>query len=107
MSVLHLGKKNFENEVLKSEIPVLVDFWAEWCGPCKAIAPMVEEIAEEYEGRLTVGKINVDEEQDLAIKFNVMSIPTLFVFKGGKVVDMVVGALPKEKILSKIKPHLL
>lgn len=87
---------------MNSEVPVLVDFWAEWCGPCKAIGPAIEELATEYEGRAKVVKINVDQEGDLAMKYGVMSIPALLVFKGGKVVDQMVGALPKPQIAALI-----
>jgi thioredoxin 1 len=98
--------QNFESEVLQSPLPVLVDFWAAWCGPCRAIAPAIEEIAGEYAGKLKVVKVDTDENQDIAVKFQVMSIPTLMVFKGGKVVERVIGALPKAVLLNKIKPHL-
>jgi thioredoxin len=97
---------NFDSEVLQSSVPVLVDFWAAWCGPCRAIAPTVDEIAREYAGKLKVVKLDTDENQDITIKFQVMSIPTLMVFKNGKVVERVVGALPKPALLSKITPHL-
>ncbi|MBE6623972.1 MAG: thioredoxin [Ruminococcaceae bacterium] len=93
-----ITKENFENEVLKSDIPVLVDFWASWCGPCKMIAPIIEEIAKEYAGTVKVGKINVDDQQELAIKFGIASIPTLLVFRGGEVTDKLVGYRPKEDI---------
>jgi thioredoxin 1 len=106
MSALHLDEKNFEQEVLKSNLPVLVDFWAEWCGPCRAIAPIIEELAGELQGQMKVGKVNVDDAQDLAGNYNVMSIPTLLIFKNGKPVEQVVGAMPKPQLLAKIKPHL-
>jgi thioredoxin 1 len=106
MSALHLDEKNFEQEVLKSNLPVLVDFWAEWCGPCRAIAPIIEELAGELQGKMKVGKVNVDDAQELAGNFNVMSIPTLLIFKNGKPVEQVVGAMPKPQLLAKIKPHL-
>ncbi|MDP2653033.1 MAG: thioredoxin [Candidatus Omnitrophota bacterium] len=106
MSVLHLTEKNFDQEVLKSSTPVLVDFWAEWCGPCRMVAPIVEEIAKDLDGQLKVGKVNVDEAQELAAKYQVMSIPTLLVFKNGEVVDQMVGAMPKEMLVSKLKPNL-
>ena len=98
--------QNFDSEVLQSSVPVLVDFWAAWCGPCRAIAPTVDEIAGEYAGKLKVVKVDPDENQDITVKFQVMSIPTLMVFKNGKVVERVVGALPKAVLLSKIMPHL-
>ena len=97
---------NFDQEVLKSETPVLVDFWAPWCGPCRAIAPIVEELASEYEGKLKVVKLNTDENQDVAIKYGIRSIPTLGIFKDGKVVDAVIGAVPKNHLVGKIKPYL-
>ena len=103
MSVLVLDAKNFESEVLKSDLPVLVDFWAEWCGPCRMIAPIIEEIANETAGKLKVGKVNVDDAQELAASFNIMSIPTLLVFKNGEPVDQIVGALPKDALLAKLK----
>ncbi len=106
MAVLALDDKNFETEVLKSDLPVLVDFWAEWCGPCKAIAPVVDEIAAEYDGKLKVTKLNIDEAQGLAEKFNIMSIPTLLIFKGGEPVEQIVGALSKDQLLAKIKLQL-
>ena len=93
-----ITKENFESEVLKSEIPVLLDFWATWCGPCMMIAPTLEEIARENEGGLKVGKINVDEQMELAMRFGVTSIPLLVVMKDGQIVKKAVGAMPKAKI---------
>ena len=97
---------NFEQEVLKSDIPVLVDFWAQWCAPCHMVAPVVEEIAKEYKGKLKVCKLNVDEAPDTASRYGVMSIPTLAIFKNGKVADKVVGALPKSELEITIKQHI-
>ncbi|MEE8136197.1 MAG: thioredoxin [Thermodesulfobacteriota bacterium] len=93
-----LNDDNFESEVLNSEIPVLVDFWAEWCGPCRALAPVIEEIAEDYGSELKVGKLNVDENPGAPSAYDVRSIPTLIVFKDGAVLDRIVGALPKNQI---------
>ncbi len=93
-----LNDDNFESEVLNSEIPVLVDFWAEWCGPCRALAPVIEEIAEDYSGEIKVGKLNVDENPGASSAYDVRSIPTLIVFKDGAVLDRIVGALPKNHI---------
>jgi thioredoxin 1 len=93
-----ITKENFESEVLKSNLPVLVDFWASWCGPCKMLGPVLSEVAEELDGKIKVGKINVDEQQELAMQFQVMSIPTLMVFKDGKVVNSSVGFIPKAQI---------
>lgn len=102
MSVLKITKSNFEDEVMKSEKPVLLDFWATWCGPCRMIAPVVESIAEENPQYL-VGKVNVDEEPELAQAFNITSIPALFVMKDGKITNQAVGARPKEQILDMLK----
>src|SRR3989339_1895829 len=106
MSEITLTDANFEAEVLKSDVPVLVDFWAEWCGPCRMVMPIVEGIAAEMAGKIKVCKVNVDECQSLAGEFNVMSIPTLIIFKGGRPVDQMVGALPKPKIVEKLKACL-
>ncbi len=97
---------NFENEVLKSDKPVLVDFWATWCAPCRAIAPSVEELAKTYDGKVKVGKLNIDEQQGVAQTYGIRSIPTLLVFKGGKVVGQIVGAVPKNKIEDALKKAL-
>ncbi len=99
---LTINKNNFESEVLKSEKPVLLDFWASWCGPCRMIAPTLEEIAEQHP-EYKVGKINVDEEAELTEQFKIVSIPALFVVKNGKVVNQAVGVMPKEKILDMLK----
>ncbi len=96
----------FNEEVIQSDIPVLNDFWAEWCGPCKMIAPILEEIAEEYEGKLKVTKLDVDQNPITMMEFGIMSIPTLILFKGGRPVERLVGAMPKARLLSRIKPHL-
>jgi len=106
MSVVHVTEKNFEAEVLKSSLPVLVDFWAEWCGPCKQLSPIVDELAADLEGKLKVAKLNVDEASELAAQFNIMSIPTLMVFKNGEPVNQFVGAMGKAQLLAKIQPNL-
>lgn len=97
-NILTLTDANFANEVLQSAQPILVDFWAEWCGPCKMIAPILDELAAEYDGRARIGKVNVDESQALAAQFNVRSIPTLLFFKEGQVVEQVVGARSKREL---------
>ena len=97
-----LTVENFENEVLKSDKPVLVDFWATWCGPCRMIAPIIEEVANELSTTLKVGKVNVDEQEELAIKFGISSIPTLLLFKNGEVVKKTLGYMPKDAVLKFI-----
>ncbi len=94
---------NFDAEALKSDIPVIVDFWAAWCGPCKMIAPIIEDLAGEYEGKVKVGKLDVDENQQTAIKYGVRSIPTVLFLKSGKVVETIIGAVPKSMFAEKIK----
>lgn len=103
MSVIKITSKNFEEEVSKSNVPVLLDFWASWCGPCKMVSPIIDAVAQEVEGRVKVGKINVDEEQELAKSFSIMSIPTLVVINNGKLVNQAVGVRSKEEILDMIK----
>lgn len=98
MAEITVTTENFESEVLKSELPVLLDFWAEWCGPCRMLSPVVAEIAEEYDGRIKVGKVNVDEEQELSDKFRVESIPMVVIMKNGKVTNVSVGYKPKEQL---------
>lgn len=100
MAEITITKENFEKEVLQSAKPVLVDFWATWCGPCRMLAPVIEEIAEEYEKEINVGKINVDEQRDLAIQFGIESIPTVLLFKAGKIVAKSVGFRTKEQLES-------
>jgi thioredoxin len=105
-NVKELTDDNFESEVLKSDIPTLVDFWAVWCGPCKQIAPTVDALAEEYKGRLKVAKMDVDHHQLVPQRFGIKSIPTLLIFKGGKVVGQLVGAAPRSKLEAEIQKHL-
>ena len=106
MKPVTITDANFESEVIKSDIPVLIDFWATWCGPCKAIAPIVEDLAKEYDGKVKIGKVDVDDNQQTAIKYGVRSIPTLLLFKEGKVNDMIVGAVPKMQIVKKLESAL-
>jgi thioredoxin 1 len=106
MKPVTITDANFENEVIKSDIPVLIDFWATWCGPCKAIAPIVEDLAREYDGKVKVGKVDVDDNQQTAIKYGIRSIPTLLIMKNGQVNDMIIGAVPKVQIVQKLKAAL-
>lgn len=103
MAEIILTEGTFENEVIKSDIPVLVDFWATWCGPCKMLSPIIAEIADEYEGKVKVAKVNVDEQSALAAKYGIMSIPTLILFKNGEIADKTVGFKTKEQIKEFIK----
>ena len=103
MAEIVLTKENFEAEVLRSEKPVLVDFWATWCGPCRMLAPVVEELAAEYEGKAVVGKVNIDEQPELAEAFRIQSIPTVLVFKNGQIADMTVGYSPKERLAKMLE----
>src|SRR3990172_897597 len=100
--VVTLEDSTFEQEVLKSETPVLVDFWATWCGPCKAIAPAVDDIAREFKGKLKVAKLDIDHHQQIPQKYGIRSIPTLLVFKGGQVLNTIVGAVPKSKLVDAV-----
>lgn len=105
-NVVELNSTTFNTEISNSQVPVLVDFWAEWCGPCRMIAPVVEELANEYAGRLKVAKLNVDENRDTAIQYGVMSIPTLILFKNGQPVERIVGFRPFSDLKSVIDKHL-
>ncbi len=104
--VIHLTDANFDKEVMESSLPTLTDFWAAWCGPCKMIAPIVEQLAQEYGGKMKVTKLDVDQNPTVATRFGVMSIPTLILFKNGQPVERIVGYMPKEKLLERLKPHL-
>ncbi len=105
-TVTEVTDNNFQAEVIESEVPVLVDFWAPWCGPCRMVSPVIEEIAQERGEDLKVVKLNIDENQETAVKFNVMSIPTLIVFRHGAVAKTVVGAYPKRKLEEQLEPAL-
>jgi thioredoxin 1 len=103
---IEVTDKTFDELVLKAQVPTAVDFWAVWCGPCKMIAPVLEELAQEYNGKLQVAKLDVDQNGASAMQYGVMSIPTLILFKGGQPVERIIGFMPKEKLLSKLEPHL-
>ncbi|MGE5280247.1 MAG: thioredoxin [Deltaproteobacteria bacterium] len=106
MGALHVTDSNFKTEILEAGAPCLVDFWAEWCGPCRRVGPIVEELADEYAGRLKVAKLNVDNGPRTATSYGVMSIPTLMFFKEGQVVEQIIGAVGKEELKRKIEEHL-
>ncbi|MEN0001424.1 MAG: thioredoxin [Pseudomonadota bacterium] len=103
MATMTVTNDNFQSDVLGADTPVVVDFWAEWCGPCKMIAPALEELAGEFDGKVKIAKINIDENPDIAAQYGVRSIPTLYMFKGGEVVDQMVGAAPKGKLSDWMK----
>ena len=106
VKTFEVNETDFQTEVLESPVPVLVDFWAEWCGPCKMIAPIVDEIAKEYEGKLRVAKIDSDANPDVLMRYGILSIPTLILFKDGADVERITGYKPKSKILSKLEAHI-
>ena len=104
--VKKFDENNFDAEVLQSSIPVFVDFYADWCGPCKMMSPVIDQLAAEYEGKIKVGKVNVDENNDLAVKYDIMSIPNMIFFKNGQPVDRIVGAIPKPQMKSRFEKNL-
>ena len=103
---IHLTDETFHNEVIKSEVPVIIDFWATWCAPCRMIAPIIEQFAVEYNGQVKVCKLDVDNNQEVAMTYGIRSIPTVLIFKGGKVVDTIVGAVPKKMLKERLENHL-
>ena len=105
-NIMHVTDDSFEQEVLGSDTPVLVDYWAEWCGPCKAIAPILDEIAAEYDGKLRIAKLNIDDNPSTPPKYGIRGIPTLMLFKDGQVVERITGAVPKDRIVAQVMPHL-
>jgi thioredoxin 1 len=106
MNAIEFTDANFDQEVLKSDVPVLVDFWAVWCGPCKMIAPFVEELAGEYQGRVKIGKVDVDNNPNISVTYGIRSIPTLLIFRDGKIVDQIIGAVPKQSLAQKLDAQL-
>ncbi len=106
MGLIEITDDNFETEVINSDLPVLIDFWAVWCGPCKMIAPIVEELATEYDGKAKIGKLDVDSNQQTSIKYGVRSIPTLLLFKDGELKDTIIGAVPKTNIVEKLNAQV-
>ena len=103
---IELTDSSFNNEVLNSDEPVLVDFWAEWCGPCRMVGPIVEELAQEYEGKAKIGKVDVDSNPEISMKYGIRSIPSLLIFKGGEVVDQIVGVVPKSQMKKQLDAQL-
>ncbi len=103
---IHVTDDSFDQEVLNSDIPAVVDFWATWCGPCRMIAPIIEELGEEYDGKAKMCKLDVDNNQQIAMRYGIRSIPTVLVFKGGEVVDTIIGAVPRAQIEERLKNHL-
>ena len=103
---LTITEENFDKEVLQSPLPVMIDFWAEWCGPCKVLSPIIEELAKDYEGKVKVGKVDVDDQGALSMRYNIMSIPTVKFFKGGRQVGELIGAAPKATVEAELKKHL-
>lgn len=106
MEIMHVGESDFENEVISSPLPVLVDFTAVWCGPCKMLEPIVNQLAQEWEGKVKVVKLDVDDNADLAIQYQVMGVPTLMLFSNGEPLERMTGYQPKQRILSKVSPHI-
>ncbi|HEY4644494.1 MAG TPA: thioredoxin [Bacteroidota bacterium] len=106
MKPIEITDGNFEQEVLKSNLPVLIDFWADWCAPCKMVAPIVEEVAKEYDGKLKVGKLDVDANPQVSMTYGIRSIPTLLVFQDGRVVEQIIGAVPKRHLVGKLSAHV-
>jgi thioredoxin 1 len=106
LTLLHVNDKNFADEVLNAQLPVLVDFWATWCGPCRSISPIIEELAKEFTGRVKVTKLNVDESPATPSQYGVRGIPTLILFKGGKILDQIIGAVPKARLIAMIEKAL-
>lgn len=105
-NIQEITDANFEQEVLKSDLPVVIDFWAEWCGPCRMVAPIVEELSEEYNGKVKFGKLDVDANSNTPAKFGIRSIPTLLIFKGGEEVGRLIGAKPKGQLVKELEPHI-
>lgn len=106
MATIHVTKENFDAEVLQSNVPVLVDFWAPWCGPCKMVGPVMEQLSEEFAGKAKIVKIDVDSQGELAVHYKVMSVPTMIIFKNGEIVDQSIGALPKPHFVDMLNKHI-